>query len=109
MIFTRSTTSKALLSLMRDQNADIVKLFGFFLYQPKHKVFAYWDLERDFPLHFRLSPANQPSAMSNNGQMPGRWGYGFSYVFHRKVCKQFNFPIKIMEKTRSLLTLRSTN
>jgi glycosyltransferase involved in cell wall biosynthesis len=83
---------ESMLSLMRDQNADIVKLFGFFLYQPKHKVFAYWDLERDFPLHFRLSPADQPSAMSNNGQMPGRWGYGFSYVFHRKVWQAAQFP-----------------
>jgi glycosyltransferase involved in cell wall biosynthesis len=83
---------ESMLSLMRDQNADIVKLFGFFLYQQKHRIFAYWDLERDFPLHFRLSPADQPAAMWNNGQMSGRWGYGFSYVFHRKVWQAVQFP-----------------
>ena len=51
-----------MMTLMRDQNADFVKLFRFFLYQPKHNVFAYWDLERDFPLHFRLSPVDQSVA-----------------------------------------------
>jgi glycosyltransferase involved in cell wall biosynthesis len=83
---------ESMLSLMRDQNADIVKLFGFFLYQPKHRIFAYWDLESDFPLHFGLSPTDQPSAMRNNGQMSGRLGYGFSYVFHRKVWQAGKFP-----------------
>ena len=66
---------ESMLSLMRDQNADIVKLFGFFLYQPKHKVFAYWDLERDFPLHFRLSPAGRP-AFGDVEQRSNAWQMG---------------------------------
>jgi hypothetical protein len=81
-----------MVSFMANQNADFVKLFGFFLYHRANNVFAYWDLERDFPLHFLLAP-NQPTlAVPNNGHMSGAWGYGFSYVFHRRVWEATQFP-----------------
>ena len=81
-----------MVSFMTEQNADFVKLFGFFLYQRAHNILAYWDLERDFPLHFVLAPDGPPYAMPNNGHMSGRWGYGFSYVFRRTVWEATQFP-----------------
>ena len=45
---------EGMVSLMTDLNVDFVKLFGFFLYHRTHDVFAYWDLEREFPVHWRL-------------------------------------------------------
>jgi glycosyltransferase involved in cell wall biosynthesis len=81
-----------MMKLMHDKNADFVKLFGFFLYQPKHNVLAYWDLERDFPLHFRLPLVDQPFPILNIGGIPDKWGYGFSYVYRRKVWQAIQFP-----------------
>jgi glycosyltransferase involved in cell wall biosynthesis len=81
-----------MVSFMTKEKANFVKLFGFFLYQRTPKAFAYWDLERDFPVHFRLAPIAQPLAQQNNGHMSGKWGYGFSYVFHRKVWEAVHFP-----------------
>jgi glycosyltransferase involved in cell wall biosynthesis len=45
-----------MVSFMNKESAHFVKLFGFFLYQQAHKIFAYYDLESDFPIHFRLAP-----------------------------------------------------
>lgn len=81
-----------MLLFMTDRNADFVKLFGFFLYQRTHKVLAYWDLETDFPLHFILGPNQVPVVAPNHGSMSGKWGYGFSYVFHRRVWEATQFP-----------------
>lgn len=82
-----------MVSFMADQHVDFAKLFGFFLYQRTHKIFAYLDLERDFPIHFRLEPgAHHPVPELNNGHMTGRWGYGFSYLFHRRVWEKVRFP-----------------
>ena len=81
-----------MLSFMTDQNADFVKLFGFFLYHRAHNVLAYWDLESDFPLHFLLAPNEQPRPVPNNGHMSGKLGYGFSYVFRLAVWEATQFP-----------------
>jgi glycosyltransferase involved in cell wall biosynthesis len=81
-----------MLTLMRDRNADFVKLFGFFLYAPEQRVLAYWDLESDFPLHFHLSPNVPIFPFLNGGNVSGAWGYGFSYVYHRAVWQSFQFP-----------------
>jgi len=83
---------ESMVSLMTELNVDFVKLFGFFLYHRMYDVFAYWDLERDFPMHWRLEPRAYPVPQVNNGGMSGRWGYGFSYVFHRRVWEQVRFP-----------------
>jgi glycosyltransferase involved in cell wall biosynthesis len=83
---------EGMLSFMDANKLDFVKLFGFFLYQRTHNVFAYWDLERDFPLHYRLAPNMPPRPQVNNGGISGKWGYGFSYVFHRRVWEEVHFP-----------------
>jgi glycosyltransferase involved in cell wall biosynthesis len=83
---------ESMISLMTDLNADFVKLFGFFLYHRTHDVFAYWDLEQEFPVHWRFDPRARPVPELNNGGTSGRWGYGFSYVFHRRVWEAVRFP-----------------
>jgi glycosyltransferase involved in cell wall biosynthesis len=81
-----------MISFLTDQHLDFAKLFGFFLYQRTHKTFAYWDLERDFPMHFYLAPNAPYYPLLNNGHMSGRWGYGFSYLFRRRVWEKVRFP-----------------
>jgi glycosyltransferase involved in cell wall biosynthesis len=81
-----------MLLLMTDKKVDFVKLFGFFLYQRDHDVFAYWDLESDLPWHWLLQPNAPASKARNNSHMSGPWGYGFSYVYRREVWRANHFP-----------------
>jgi|SRR5580700_603647 glycosyltransferase involved in cell wall biosynthesis len=84
---------QGMISYMTAQNASFVKLFGFFLYQQTHKAFAYWDLERAFPIHFHVAPDRQPYLVPNNAHhMSDKWGFGFSFVFHRTVWEAVQFP-----------------
>jgi glycosyltransferase involved in cell wall biosynthesis len=83
-----------MVSFMEDLNVDFVKLFGFFLYHRMRNEFAYWDLERDFPLHFCLhtSPEQPLTLVKRRGGVSAPWGYGFSYVFYRHVWDAIHFP-----------------
>jgi glycosyltransferase involved in cell wall biosynthesis len=83
---------EGMLSFMTDLNVDFVKLFGFFLYRRSQKILAYWDLERDFPQHYRLHPVDPLSITVYRGGVAARWGYGFSYVFRRRVWEEIHFP-----------------
>ena len=81
-----------MLSLMADLNVAFVKLFGFYLYDKNKKVFAYWDLERDFPFHLCLHPGQAPFYTRYRSGVSLRWGYGFSYVFDRHIFEEVKFP-----------------
>jgi glycosyltransferase involved in cell wall biosynthesis len=83
-----------MVSFMDDLNVDFVKLFGFFLYHRTRSTFAYWDLERDFPWHFRFTPdpAEPITLVQRRGGVSALWGYGFSYVFYRHVWEAIQFP-----------------
>jgi glycosyltransferase involved in cell wall biosynthesis len=83
---------EGMLSFMNDLNADFVKLFGFFIYQRTRGDFAYWDLETDFPVHYRFHPESPPLPCKYRGGFSSRWGYGFSYVFNRRVLEKVRFP-----------------
>lgn len=84
---------EAMLTFMVQANADIVKLFGFYLYHQASQRFAYWDLEHAFPFHYLLHP-HRPDTPVGRRQVGAReaWGYGFSYVYHRRVWDQHKFP-----------------
>lgn len=77
---------------MTQSNADFVKLFGFFLLHRASDTFAYWDLEHPFPLHFILSPNAEVKVQPYKIIDSSRWGYGFSYVFYRRVWEAIRFP-----------------
>jgi hypothetical protein len=77
---------------MTEHGAEFVKLFGFFLYHRRMDLFAYWDLEHDFPMHCKLHP-HQPVGFSPyRGGPDDRWGFGFSYVFSRRAWEAVPFP-----------------
>jgi glycosyltransferase involved in cell wall biosynthesis len=81
-----------MLSFMKERDADFVKLFGFFLYCNHSRTFAYWDLECDLPIHFCLSDTEPPHPRYYTGGDDAQWGYGFSYVFYRRVWQAIHFP-----------------
>jgi glycosyltransferase involved in cell wall biosynthesis len=82
-----------MLSMMRSQNADFIKLFGFFLYSQIHDLFAYWDLQNNHGPHYKVSDTTltltslDPVAFKSN-----HLGYGFSYVFKKYVWDAIKFP-----------------
>jgi glycosyltransferase involved in cell wall biosynthesis len=80
-----------MLSLMTACSADFVKLFGYFLYHRANDAFAYWDLEHDFPLHYVLEPNATLGVEQYRSGADARWGYGFSYVFYRRVWEAVRF------------------
>ncbi|MBS0251205.1 MAG: glycosyltransferase family 2 protein [Proteobacteria bacterium] len=80
-------------SLMARQKADIVKLFGFYLFHELTGTYWYWDLERAFPVHYMLVGIRDFFPMGvKQVNRNDEWGYGFSYVYHRKVWEASPFP-----------------
>lgn len=84
---------EAMLTLLTNDDADIVKLYGFFLYHERTGMYGYWDLVHPFPLHHLLDGRRDdiPMAPKSRGRNE-EWGYGFSYVYDRKVWEAHPFP-----------------
>jgi glycosyltransferase involved in cell wall biosynthesis len=84
---------EAMLTLLSNENVDIVKLYGFFLYHQRTRQYAYWDLEHGFPLHAILHPHLSQVYWGPKQVNPNdHWGYGFSYVYKRAVWLAQPFP-----------------
>lgn len=84
---------ESMLTLMANSGADFVKLFGFHLFHQRTGMFAYWDLAHAFPLHHMLHPdADDFPLGPKSEQKNEELGYGFSYVFRRKVWEAHPFP-----------------
>jgi glycosyltransferase involved in cell wall biosynthesis len=81
---------------MDDGDADIVKLFGFFLYSKLWKTFGYWDLTTKVGPHWVWSadPPNFVMLTPNNNIhfRESHLGFGFSYLFKKAVWEQGPFP-----------------
>jgi hypothetical protein len=85
-----------MLSAMNENNADIVKLFGFFLYSKLYNTFGYWDLMTKLGPHWLWSSAAPPTLImlneqNNGGLKDNHLGFGFSYVFKKKVWDYSKF------------------
>jgi len=80
--------------------ADFIKLSAFFLYSVTHDTLAYWDTAVSSDLHFKIQPGRplEPMAMHTfSREQREEWrrqnalGYGFSYVFRRRVWEKTKF------------------
>jgi hypothetical protein len=85
-----------MLSAIDENEADIVKFFGFFLYHTLHKAFGFWDLNVKVGPHWIWSEASPGMMMlsdqNNQSFKDNHLGYGFSYVFKKKVWQKTPFP-----------------
>jgi GT2 family glycosyltransferase len=85
-----------MLSEMRDNSADIIKFFGFFIYSKIYQALGYWDLSAKVGPHWVWSA--QPlgimmmTEQNNQSFKDNHLGYGFSYVFKKKVWEHGQFP-----------------
>jgi glycosyltransferase involved in cell wall biosynthesis len=84
-----------MLRCMQQQQADFVKLCSFFLYSKIHRKYAYWETEKKGGVHhvWDGSPAVVTVTLDNNAEIADiHLGYGFSYIFKRKVWEASPFP-----------------
>ena len=82
-----------MIGVMNENNADIVKLFGFFLYDMQYRIFGYWDLMTKDGPHWSLSgPAPTLVELDKEVFKDNHLGFGFSYVYKKIVWEFSKFP-----------------
>ncbi len=72
---------KQMVSLLEHDGADLAKLYGFFQYDIRNKKLGYWDRSGN-------NSEGKYSSLLNTDLL----GFGFSYVFKRKVWEAVPFP-----------------
>jgi glycosyltransferase involved in cell wall biosynthesis len=87
---------RSMLSALADRDADLVNLRGWFLYDLRSHFFGYWDLmQKEGPYYCcdRMGVAlGILSPELIRGLENTHLGYGFSYVFKKKVWEAVKFP-----------------
>jgi glycosyltransferase involved in cell wall biosynthesis len=89
------TYLKTMVDYMKAEGANFVKLAAFFLYSKILKQYAYWDLRQTEGAHFVWSPGSEAALTTFDDSPESRdrhLGYGFSYVFEKKVWEATKFP-----------------
>ena len=84
----------SMIQLLLLKSGDIIKLSGFFIFSKVYKQFAYWDLLRKTGIHYIWS--SDPMVVgviedTNNDLQGNHLGYGFSYVYKKKVASLIKF------------------
>lgn len=85
---------RAMLNILKNENADFVKLSSFFLYSKIYKKFGYWDLMQKYGYHscWSAEPETISYIEQNNTSFANiHLGYGFSYVFTKSVWEKTPF------------------
>jgi len=88
----------SMLTALAERDADLVNLRGWFLYDLRSDCFGYWDLMQKEGPHFRCDRTGvAPITFTpeNNQALENvHFGYGFSYVFKKKVWEAEKFPAR---------------
>lgn len=81
-----------------ENDADLVNLRGWHLYDQRSGFYGYWDLMQKEGLHYRCGPAGVSILMLNPGNNQGfadnHLGFGFSYAYRKTAWQKFRFPAK---------------
>lgn len=78
-------------------NHDLIKLSGWFAYAQSQQLFFYWDTTQVSDAHLvveagaPLSLITDKSRFADNFRQDNLWGYGFSYMFKRRLFEQVQF------------------
>ncbi|MDR2853149.1 MAG: glycosyltransferase [Burkholderiaceae bacterium] len=78
----------SMLSLMRDNGAQLIKLSGFFLYAPQTQFFGYMDLNAKVGTHYVLTGSSVQQFDFHQKMQIGAdfiLFYGFSYVYEKSL------------------------
>ncbi len=85
-----------MMAAMNESGADVVKLFGFYVWNKPYTQFGYWDLTTTVGPHWVWSTKPPAVVMlteqNNQGLHEIHLGYGFSFVFKKEVWERNCFP-----------------
>jgi glycosyltransferase involved in cell wall biosynthesis len=85
--------------------SDLVKLSGWYLFDSRNRTFYYWDTRHVLDAHNLVGPGEQSVIVKMPKASPERtewldrtlWGFGFSYVFKRRVYDHATFDVTMNE------------
>lgn len=86
-----------MLQALEGTGADFLNLRGFFLFHAPSRRFAFWDLNIKLGLHFDMAPAGglrllELTPQNNRNLLDNHFGYGFGYIYRRRVWESVRFP-----------------
>jgi glycosyltransferase involved in cell wall biosynthesis len=70
---------------------DMVKLSAWYNFSPPIGMLAYWDCHSKVPIGFSMSPGGQLDVVQNAEHPGNTWGFGFSYVYRRRMWDAVRF------------------
>ena len=87
---------RSMIAALTDRDADMINLRGWFLYDVRSHFFGYWDLMQKTGPHYCCDATGVTAAMftpeNNQALDKTHFGYGFSYIFKKKVWEATKFP-----------------
>ena len=85
----------AMVSALADNNADLINLRGWYVYDRRSDFFGYWDLmHKDGPHYCCDAPGVSIVMLDQEAFKFNHLGYGFSYAYKRPVWEKYKFPAK---------------
>ncbi|MDA9761680.1 glycosyltransferase family 2 protein [Desulfobacterales bacterium] len=87
---------ETLQNLLSNQGNDLAKLSGWFCYHEASESFGYWDTKRSDLPHIVFSRNEKlkytTNSFSKEDYRSFLIGYGFSYIYYKKVWEKVKFP-----------------
>jgi len=101
-----------MLGLLHAHGRDFVKLSAWHLYDARHDFFGFWALQQKEGLHYRCAPEGVSvmnlTAQNNPALASNHLGYGFTYVYRRRVWQECRFsPVQWCEEAGFIDAARS--
>ena len=103
--FYAPTFIEVMVSQLLRSNGNLIKLSGWFCYHQPSKTLGYWDTTRQDLAHTVFtggeSIKNYSRRFTSQEYQSFLTGYGFSYVYQRRICEKIKFQdINFGEDTR---------
>ena len=81
---------------LQQRELDFITLSRWFAYAVQNNTFAYWETDHIGAVHFALNVDGSIAPYGEKDLSPGfvtnnLWGYGFSYMFRKKIIEQVQF------------------
>lgn len=86
-----------MISALRERGADLVKLNGIFIYDKRYNRYFYWNQSQEARTQYVCWPNHPLASRASTDKTRERaelhrLGYGFSYVYSRRVWESIKFP-----------------
>jgi glycosyltransferase involved in cell wall biosynthesis len=83
---------------------DAAKLSAWFNYSPRLSVLAYWDCQSEVKFGYSMAPQGALDLVNNAAHPGNTWGFGFSYIYRRRVWEAVRFDNRSFGEDYDFLT-----